>query len=260
MENTLHSNIPQDLIEKIQKLINLEEGAKAIGNQAEAEAAAGRIQTLLTKHQLNLFEVQSEHLRRRIEVKEERFDLNAHQSKTDSDWVMQLFQTIAKHNMCQVVHILRNRKKYDQGEASVIGSPQNVQLVYYVVEQLIAKILIAKKLAWKEYDGFEKANTFKRGFYRGCVKGIKLKLDEAKQAVEQEIKASGEIHAKNFELMVIANHDASVAKMQEIFPNLRKSASASLSSTAGYMKGISAGRNMDINKGVKNTPTKGYLN
>lgn len=256
--------IPQDLLDKIQKIINLRDGAAAVGSTDEAEAAANKITQLLLKYNLDLFEVEKEGMRRKIETTEELWELDEHQTKHEADWVVYLFVAIADVNMCKSFHYIRRRKKYDQGQIAVVGSPLNVSLVYFICEQLIAKIRIAHKLAWKNYSGPEKANTYKRGFLSGAVIGIKMKLKESQKELEksllkEESHISGSAHINNMALMITTNKEAIDLFIQEKHGGLKNGRQSSLSGQGGMASGIAAGKGMQINKGVGST-IKGHLN
>lgn len=255
------SNIPPDLLQKLEKLLALKDGAESVGNTHEAEAAAGRVTALLMKHNLGLFEAQTEIMKRKILAQEEEFDLNDLQSKTEAEWVLKLFNVIATHNMCKCIHHIKRRQKYDQGTVGIIGTKTNIEITYYVVDQLINKIKIAHRLAWKIYQtyGTEKANTFKRGFLVGAVAGIASKLAQVREEVEQEIKLSGAQHAENMQLMVIANKDAIQKYTEEAYPDLRKTKGRKLSGADGKRKGYESGSNMNIQQGMGSSKPKGLL-
>lgn len=236
------SGIDPKLVEKIQKLENLREGAEAIGSMAEAENAAMRIQELLFKHNLTMDQVSATKIREKVTMMQDKFDLDPHQAKTEADWLAKLIFAISPLFMCQAVKTTTRRHRYDQGIMTILGEKNNVAVVIYTVEQLINKIDVAEKMEWKRYAGHEKRNTFRRGFLVGAVAGITSKL----RAQQEELKREN----NSLALMVI-NKQKEVEKFtQEVFPRLKTARAASLMSRDGRSSGYEAGRNMNINRGV----------
>lgn len=244
----------ENVIAKIQKLLNLQEGAKAVGNLAEAENAAMRVQEFLLKHNLSLDEVKESQIEAKAKMVMEDFDLDAHQGKSDANWVHSLITVIANYSLCRAIKLSETvgaRHNYDQGFVKILGETNNVAIVKFTVEQLISKIHIAEKLAWKVYIGPEKRNTFKRGFLVGAVVGIKSKLREQESQLTSTNTQMG--------LMVINKKDAVNKFYADQFPGARVRGNKQLMSRDGKNQGYAAGYNMNINKGVGGNSSKGYL-
>src|SRR6188768_3429521 len=155
-------NISQDIINKIHKLINLKEGAEAVGSLAEAENAAAKLQNLLMKYNLDLQEVRKAKQEERLEMHDDWIYMGNKADKRESTWVTLLCAAIARNSMCRVsVH---------NWHIHIIGEKNNVQLILYICDQMIEKVRIAEKLSWKIHDAQpdsmykEKRGTFRRGF------------------------------------------------------------------------------------------------
>lgn len=243
MEQTKNENV----IAKIQKLINLKEGAEAIGNIHEAENAALRIQEFLFKHNLSMEDVENAEIKEKIRMVVTEFDLNPHQAKTEAEWLFKLFGSIANHYLCKAIRTRHGIIKNDQGVMKILGDTNNVAIVIYTVEQLISKIHIAEKMSWKNYLGPEKRNTYKRGFLIGAVQGIDAKLSEQERQMTQENNSMA--------LMVINKKKELEAFTLTKFNNIKYSRASGISSQDGSIHGYAAGYKMNINKGVKSITT-----
>lgn len=268
MDN-INQHIPPELLDKLMKLKNLKEGAESVGSHAEAENAAAKFQQLLLKHNLDEQAVLSAGVEKKAQMLHSELDLDPLQAKTEAEWVKKLATAVAHFSMCKVVVHTTYRHRYDQGKLSILGEKHNVATALFIIEQLISKIDIASKQAFKVYHGHEKRNTFRRGFLIGAVEAITVRLHkEEKEAIEQqkqEQTSSGVAATKNnnMGLMVIDKRALATRFMEDKFPNLQytKNRQTNLSGRDGKEKGYEAGSKMDIHKGVSGkTNIKGNLN
>ncbi len=102
----------QNIIELLQKLINHERSARSIGNIAEAEAFAVKIQTLLTEHKLSMSEVEYQEQEKfdpignevvgadQVGMKDGRFEY----------WLGCLASAIAENFFCHALRFSASRK------------------------------------------------------------------------------------------------------------------------------------------------------
>lgn len=280
--------IPQNIIEKIQKLLNLKEGAEAVGSLAEAENAAAKMQDLLMKWNLDLNQVKSASIaaKAKISIEEVFVDTSKKTKKSESFWVPRLYVGVARNNLCKVWW-------GGAGEfyVNIIGHSHNIALVEYICDQLIDKIRIAEKFAWKDYykenegnSWSEKRGTFRRGFLEGASIGITKRLDaeyenmqnhndnpyalmivNKKQEVEEWYREEYNVAAYEAEReqerirwnnLTQAERDAERKKMPKI--KMRKGPRQN-SSSHGWDAGYEAGQSMEINKGVNSTQSKGQI-
>jgi len=239
--------IPKEVLSKLEKLKNLKEGATAVGSFAEAENAAAKYSEMLLKWNLTEDELIRQGIKGKAQMAHEPFDLDAVQAKTEAGWLARLIQVLAQSCMCIVITTKTHRHAYDQGKITVVGEDHNVATVFYILEDLMGKIDAAWKIAWKEYTGFEKRNTFKRGFLRGAVDAIFHKLDRQKIAMT----TAADPHNSSMALMIKNKLELAMEHAYTVFPNLRSKTtrSSSLSGRSGYGMGQEAGSRMDINKG-----------
>jgi len=241
------------LKKKIQKLLALQESAAKIGSIEEAANATEKIRALLMKHNLDLYSIQKEG--KEEEIEQSMLYPEELSPKTEGDWVKYLTHVIARHNMCEAIGTGRAR-----GIMYIIGKPSNVEIVHYLIEQLINRIRPMGRKAFTEYNGFEKRNTFLRGYYRGAVKGIDYQLDLAgareRNHAEQDRKQSliGTT-ALMTQHMLARNKQEIEAYLKKNF-KIKLGRTSSLSSSSGRAQGFEAGKSMNINKGLGSSGPK----
>lgn len=226
----------KELLEKLNKLKNLEEGARSVGSLEEASTAANKYQELLLKHNLSEEEVIQHGLKEKISMLMEGLNLKNYFAYKASDWLKRLIKAVSKSMLCSYIIT-------DEYEITIVGESNNVAATIYILEQLVAKIKIAFNSAWKAYTGAENQKKFRRGFLVGAADAIRAKLYEQ----EQELVVAN----KGLGLMVISKRDLADKYMREQFSVVTsKSRSGNVGSTGGYSKGLEAGKNMSINKGI----------
>jgi rRNA processing protein Krr1/Pno1 len=279
--------IDQKIIERVQKLLNLKEGAEAVGSYAEAENAASRLQDLLMRYNLDLDTVRASTIEKKAEMSDEWIHCGDKQDKRESNWIPDLYYAIASNNLCKVWI-------YDKS-VRIIGHKHNVALVSYITEQMIAKIRIAERQAFKIYEtqgGFEKRGTYRRGFFKGASIGIGVRLKKDKEVMTQDNNP--------FAVMIVSRESEVMEYIYEKWPHLRPENRAEqqrkaqekwdalpekekerivkeaereakrqsrlkgprqIGSTDGYYQGYEAGKKMQINSGVESSPntTKGNI-
>jgi hypothetical protein len=186
-KSKIMEQIDPKIIEKIQKLLNLKEGAEAVGNLHEAENAAARVQDYLLRYNLDLETVKKSKIEQKAEMESITINCSDKQDKRESNWVPKLYVAIATNNLCKIF-------TYDQ-QVRILGHKVNVQMVAYIAEQMIAKIRIAEKFTWKEYENSplepwgerEKRGTFRRGFFEGAAYGNCCKVKKAERGNDSGI-------------------------------------------------------------------------
>lgn len=278
-------NIPQNIIEKIQKLINLREGAEAVNSLHEAENAGARLQEMLMKYNLSLDDIAKAGIGHKSEIKffDGIVDLGHLMAKSESFWITKLYGAIADNNLC--------RCNIYQTYIRILGREEQVQLVLYIAEQMISKCRIAAKESFKTYDGLEKWGTYRRGFLDGATYGIRQRLQEEREKMQRDTNPLGVmIISREDELntyerwgtldpAVIERKKKEIEDMNRRYqeeeqkhqeflatlsPKERKKyepkasrakiryrkGPRGLSSNDGWIQGEKAGKNMNINKGL----------
>ena len=94
----------QKILNKLQKLLALQDSAKAIGSAAEAETVAAKINELLLLHNLSLSELrESQKPEERESMGKADIEVDKLTNKKEGDWVYQLYCVIARHNLCEAI-------------------------------------------------------------------------------------------------------------------------------------------------------------
>lgn len=255
---TSTSHIPQGLLDKIQKLMRLKDDKAA--SQGEIENASTMITQLLLKYNLQMSQVIGHGIKEN-DIGEESFSLQGKQTRHEAGWVVKLFNVVARHNMCRCIHYVgSNKDKDDMGRMVIIGSPMNIEIVYFMVDQLHIRIKDMCSDAWLYYQrnsmGDEKRNTYRRGYLRGCVLGISDKLGEQEQERIRELEYHPTLENKQMELMIMGNAEALQKYRDEHHSGTFRSKGTKLSGIGGFQQGLSDGSQMSINKGLNNPHTK----
>lgn len=236
---------------KLSKLIAKEESARELGNQAEAEAFASKVQELLLQYELDLGDIRSREAES-IVIREERFTVY-NKSKTslyalvdptikildltvknESSWVKYLYSTLAETNFCRTLGM-----RDDPYAVVLIGTDMNREFVHFMVLELVSKIRKLARKSYSEYHGRDKRNTFIRSFYQGCVDGIRRKLQLERVRKDQN---SNQIHA-----LVIQKDKMLNDFIEQEYGNSIVNAKAKRRSISqdGYFKGVQAGSTID---------------
>jgi hypothetical protein len=150
------------LIDKIKKLLALAES----GNEHEAKLAAQRATELLTKHNLNMQQVQ----RSNDYTEEELFNQKA--ESTETKFVGNL--------ICQYffVKLLKTRDRINKRTIyTVFGTPENVEIASYMYGFLVREF----RQLWRNYKG-----ECRQSFYIGLYGGLRDQLEEAKTKIQNE--------------------------------------------------------------------------
>lgn len=242
------NGVPDTLIEKIQKLMALQSGATT---EHEAANAAARIQEMLTKYNLEMHQIESHQSKKSDPIERTDLDLNPYSGKSDSDWVLRLLNAICRTNFCRLVEIKNGTLK---GKGAIVGKVENATVAIMMLDYLVPEIKRLASQYWASYDGYEKKNAFKRGFYRGCVAVIRQRLFEQMEQSKAEVVG--------VTALVVQTDNQLQIRMQEIFPRLATAPKASsLSGNDGRYHGNLAGSKIGLNKQVSNSSSnRGMLN
>lgn len=242
------SNI-EDIKEKISKLIAKEESAREIGNLAEAEAFAAKVQQLLLQYELDVKDLKNQ-TGESLVIIEKRFDTKILTTRHESNWAIYLYNACAKACFCTVLAYGRSAATTF---VTLIGTEVNIEMLHLMASRLAVQIRKVARIEFARYVGPDKRNTWIRGFLKGACHGIsqKLRNDAARIMIDQP-QMSALVHDK----------DASMRKyMEEHYPKLGVSKGRAGSSTDGYLRGKEVGSTMDVNQsGTRLTGGRKLLN
>jgi len=179
--------VDSKILEKIQKLMTLAKDKGA--TQGEIENAARKAQEILFKYNLDIADVEAYTSKDELGIDGDIIDYGEDWHKADGNWIATLYNVISIHNFCKI--FLHKEKRYDEDKRgakttllTIVGKPDNVNIVKYLCIQLISQIRRAEKELWKVYEGHEKRGQFRRGFLLGCVRGINIQLTEQEEALQ----------------------------------------------------------------------------
>jgi hypothetical protein len=232
--------------EKLAKMLAKEESAREIGNQAEAEAFAAKIQQMLMEYELSMDDLKKKSAES-VHIDRERLDTASLTGPHESNWVVYLYHACCKTNFCSVLV-----RSASSTEISIIGTDMNREFLHFMVHQLVPRVRQLAKKSWSEYDGPEKRNTYIRGFLRGCCKGIQSKL--ALDLMGQQ-RAAEQVNA-----LVVQKDRAVQMWIQQNIGRTGTIRARGMSGRGGYENGMEAGRNININKGISGNKGMGGQN
>lgn len=234
------------VIEKIKKLIKLKEGAEDIGSIEEAANAAARIQELIMKHNIRAEDIKDEvDQGPKIIVVQTKLGQKHSYSKIEGKWMLSLVTVITRENMCKAVFYPAT-KTNNSIELYLFGTKENIEMVWYLCEQLIERIRHMRKAAYKKaltLDPFIKRNGFMRAYSQGVVIALALKLKEQRQKFTETVSSTA--------LVVVENHQKAVdEKIQQDIGGIKKTKNKTLKNQMAKNMGFKDGQNMDIHKGI----------
>lgn len=247
----------ETLIARIAKLLNMSEGARAVGNQHEAEAFAAKVQELLIKHKLEMSEIELKQAAEDDPVEEDSFNPQEHgirPRRSRMRWQEDLATAVAKAYFCRVV-VFR-----DSNRLRFIGRRTDRQVTLYVYTVLART---AEKLVKQEYRRYKRAmggaglhtRGFNTAFLLGFTAGVTKKLEEERRAMEAAMQAAGQSTA------LVRLSDAHQAVSNYVRAKAYGSAQAprpkrSADNSAAYARGVDAGLKSELPKrGLNDTPS-----
>jgi len=232
-----NQHIPDELLDKLNKLRNMADGAAAVGSKEEAANAAAKFQALLLKHNLDESTVLEHGIRRKAQMLETEIE-------GAEEWARRLIICVATHCMCQNLYRPAMRIYV------ILGEKVNVAVAEYMIESLYNKCLAAFELAWfvDRRKMRVQERIYREGFLLGCVDAIVERLRKEEKAAT----------AGNAQMaLVLVNKMALATRfMHDKYPNVRTVYysggvdSNSRTAADAYQRGRDAGKNMELNKGL----------
>ena len=214
------------ILDKIKKLQAL---AGNNPNEAEAQAAAAKVQALLFAHNLEMRDVEGHVLQGKEEPYEKTEQILNANSLT-MKWKSVLYHGVARHNFVQTVRHPGTTK------LSMIGKRTNIEAVIYLSEYLIGEI---ERLATVECRHvLSQKAVYKREFCYGAASRILARLREEKEQAARSSVASTA-------LVVVSDRELKQAVAVH-FPRLCSSYSRSSNRTGGYEAGRQAGNGIGL--------------
>lgn len=234
--------VPDSIVERIKKLSAHADSAAKIGSQAEAEAFAAKVSSLLLEYNLSLSDIPVDE-RPDDRIDRTHFDPLAYGLKAKKSrvlWQEQLAVIIAEANFCRVfVSVGRN-------SVSFIGKAHNRDVVVWLYSQLVAGI---EATADKEYVRFfykcrdegdvTKARGYRGSFLLGCVTAIASRLKKDRLAL-LDINPSAQA------LVLASDHELEAYAESNSAGKASTLNGPSDHNTAGLQEGFKYGHSIDI--------------
>ncbi len=181
---TQQREVPAKILEKIRKLLRLQEGAENIGSEGEAYQAANAVHRLLTEYNLSMADVKDDNGKISMNIAEsERINYD---SEYGSRWRRWMMTTIAKFNYCELFTTSGAPKML------IIGQEDNVAICKELFDYLVKAF---RRLSRERYDialSLDRTlyiDSKKRLWFRSYLEGCAVGLDdnfEAHQPTSEE--------------------------------------------------------------------------
>jgi len=274
----------KSILIKIQKLSAKAESAHELGNIAEAAAFSAKVSEMLTIHNLAMADLEVEE--QSDVIGEKNDDLGV--SKSMGRWTVSLLTTLCEFNFCHsIYHTSTKGYRYNRRgrriaikdknmSVTLVGRPENVEVVKYLYSVLklqfenmsakawkvylkelrsagflkhYSKDSIEYKKPWNSFRGVSNRQKYITSFLLGAVLGVHQKLTEQQVAAEKT-------HGNKITDLVIVNDAAVQSWVDDKFPKLGSMINRSRKIDGdAYGKGQSAGRNASMAKGVSSGAT-----
>lgn len=236
------------ILEKLRKLMNLKESAKALGNEGEANAAAAGIARLLMEYNLSEEDIPEQEKLDNPVVSEEipyKTEMN------NGLWYTALVSTVCEYNMCcSLIVAIPKNLRMSRDKFQIVGRKKNVEVVLYLISFLAHQFVIIGKRKYPEYKHkclWEYGITpktpamYMKSFLYGCVIG----LDKKFASMRQELQETSGVTA----LAVTSKAEIDEFLKDEKIGRAQKS-QAKIDGIC-VKEGISVGKSIEINKGIR---------
>lgn len=235
---------------KLQKLMRLYNGAKAINSEGEANAAAAAIQRLLTHYNLSMGDVSREEQEKDV-VKENVMSCYRFKS-IGGDWEFKLMFVVCKWNFCKVFRYGKTKDK----NMIFFGKEENMETVKWLYNMLCERFVAFGKKRYKEYQETMEykmkpigLDTYLRRYLEGCSQGLDVKFKE--ESDREKAQNEDKDYSTKVTALVVrtgAEIDEYVGHKFGGYTKGRAMPSAKRDSCFTY--GFKDGKNTQINKGI----------
>ncbi len=186
MEQNTNTSGMDAIMSKIKKLKAMYEGAKKIGSEGEAQAAAALLNKLLLQYNLSMDE---------LDLSDKPKDPIGHEvisgyeyKSIGGEWENRLTNVLCRHNLCQSYVYGSSYKRL-----LIVGTKENLELVKWMLAMLKERYVAFSKVAYKAYkESYDYRYTryskdrFQRSYLLGCAEGLDAKLNEEREREKKE--------------------------------------------------------------------------
>lgn len=230
------------IFDRIQKLHAMAEGAAALGNAAEAEMFAAKVQNMLDRHRMDSSILESSEPVEEVErVELQGTDFGYRNGRQKVSWFYVLIRGLCDVNGCRVLTLSGT-------SVIIVGVRSDREIVQYLSTVLIRemeRLLKEWKGALYPHPSRSDCNSWRVGF----VYGIRTRLaQQRKTFVDHNPEA----------LVAVNRHAVAVDSMVDSIPHAKKSLHQ-LVTNRGYEAGKDAAAEVRIHKGTKDGITRRAL-
>lgn len=240
MSVNMETEVSYKIVEKLKKLMRLQQSAQKIGSEGEANAAAAAISRLLMQYNLSLMDIDPEERKETLQI--QRTGCISFKD-TYGVWKRLLMNVLCEFNYCKTFLIS------GQTNMIVVGTEANTSTVIYLYDMLRS---IFRKLAPVRYEEFTegkrgaaRTEKYKRkyitSYLTGCVYGLRAKLEL--EAVANEVQDKTLVVCHN---QLINNYMSNYSLVERKASKTKKKDIAE-----AYYSGYRDGKNTSIKKQVK---------
>jgi hypothetical protein len=246
------------ITEKLRKLIAKQESAISIGNEAEANVFAAKINELLIQYNLEMNEV--------LEAAEENANLMEKRNQLDcfkyknigGTWEIGLLHCITANNFCRTIRSTwtnSGKGSTINRKAIVLGRKENVETCLWLWDMLrerFVKIAEEKHIEYCKTNKKEAFGTYARNFLNGCVSGLweKFRQEEKERRTEKP-----EFHEKVSSMALVRRDEIDVFEKEAVGGTTKGRNHSSGTLLDAKMQGYQVGRSTNINRGLSGNGT-----
>lgn len=249
-------------IDKLRKLIAHEQSARKIGNVAEAEAFAGRINEWLLKHKLSMSDIEVAEAEAKDPIDKqivEPEELGLPGGARRWEWLEKLASTIARAHFCNIMVWEGSRR------LTFVGRSEDREAAIYLYGYMAGLIMFLAEKEAKAYKKTEEyrdavgnflderydttleaakaavVRAFRRSYYKGFISAISKRFNDQRKAAE------GAVAPDSTALVSLRNTEALVKEFITKASSGKASGfSGNAHNATGYAAGVRAGQTVGL--------------
>ena len=235
------------ILEKLRKLMNLQQSAEALGNEGEAHAAAAGISRLLLEYNLTLNDIPDEEKLDNPVISEEV----PFKRSIPGPWFQMMTDVCCRFNFCRslVVSTYNFRTgRYAKDSIEIVGRKKNVEIVQYLLSFLENALT---SIGRKKYPSYRRERIFagitpktQAMYMRSFLAGAVFGLQDQFKSQQEEVAASTDVTA------LVKSSKAEIdAFLEGLKIGKDKGTKADVDHRIA-LEGYSSGREIQIHKGI----------
>lgn len=245
-------NIPENIIERVRKLLRLSEST----NENEAQLALAAAQRYANEYALDLACLATGEEEKQEEYVKEDIATGTSRRSVTHNYVCWILQ-----NHFNVKVLNSGQTRFFGVQIHLIGQKTDVEIAKYVYGYLTHTFMEL----WRDYKAKNNTpTTLRDSFLYGCYNGLNKKLADSKEndkkekfdGVERILGADSRNQAESkYALMVIKKKDGLENAVCSFFPKLRKGGSRGYRNhnSSVFNDGVSSGSRISLNKAIGGT-------